>query len=106
VRAKAATLPKTSMVKGRKILRDEKELMRDARRRLRNTLARKYGGKYCLYSIRHSTAHRLLVAGVDNLTVSTLLGHQPGSQVLAQHYAHLDKKGDYLRGELSKVKGD
>jgi hypothetical protein len=98
----AATLPKTKKVKSKQVKRDEKEILRDARKRLRNKLARKHGAKYCLYAIRHSKAHRLLVAKVDHLTVSTILGHVPGSQVLGQHYAHLDKKGEYLRNELSK----
>ena len=59
-------------------------------------LAREHGTRWCLYHFRHSFATRLLEAGKDSLTVSTLLGHADGA-MLARVYSHVAKNGDYLR---------
>ena len=65
----------------------------------------KLGTKYALTAIRHSFATRLLEAGVDNLTVSALLGHADGSMVLSRTYSHIGEKSDFLREELLRVSG-
>ena len=66
-------------------------------------LEKKLGVKYALTAIRHSFATRLLEAGVDNLTVSALLGHADGSMVLSRTYSHIGKKSDFLREELLRA---
>ena len=57
---------------------------------------------YALTAIRHSYATRMLEAGCDHLTVSSLLGHVDGT-MLAKVYQHLGQKTDYLRQELLRV---
>lgn len=68
-------------------------------------LEKKLGTKYAMTAIRHSFATRLLEAGVDNLTVSALLGHADGSMVLSRTYSHIGEKSDFLREELLRASG-
>ncbi len=60
-----------------------------------NGEARKLGTKYCLYAFRHTFANRLLGAGIDSLTVSTLLGHVDGT-MLSRVYQHLQQNSVLL----------
>jgi len=103
VKQLAATLPRTKIVKGKEVVKSEKDLLREARKKLRAKAA-KGGTKYALYAMRHSYSTRLLEAGVDSLTVSTLLGHKDAT-MLARHYAHISNKGDHLRNALEKANG-
>lgn len=57
------------------------------------------GRKLCLYHIRHSFATRMLLAGVDALVVSELLGHKDGA-TLARVYAHLQRNPEFLHSKL------
>lgn len=61
----------------------------------------KLGKRYCLYGFRHSFATRKLLAGVDAITVATLLGHSNLS-MLANQYSHLINNSDHLRQALVK----
>lgn len=93
----AAKLPKTRVDKGHTVEKSDRDLKREARKKLRNKVAAKYGKKLFLYAMRHSFAHRMLTdSGVDSLTVSTLLGHADGS-MLARVYSHLDQNTEHLR---------
>jgi integrase len=101
VKKLAVTLTPTKIVKGQEVKKSEKDLLREARKKLRAKAA-KSGTKYALYALRHSYSTRLLEAGVDSLTVSTLLGHKDAT-MLARHYAHISNKGDHLRNALEKA---
>lgn len=105
IRAFASTLKKGKTVAGKHVRKTEKELVREARRKLTNREAHKLGGKYCLYSFRHTYATRLLEAGCDSITVSALMGHVAGSNVLSKVYSHVGKSNDFLREELRKAIG-
>jgi integrase/recombinase XerC len=64
-------------------------------------LKSKLGVKYFSYAFRHSFATRLLVRGVDHLTVAELMGHVDGV-TLAKTYQHLDQADEHLREALKK----
>lgn len=98
----AATLPGTRREKGRTVEKNEKGLLREARKKLRNPAARKRGEKLCLYAFRHTFSQRLLLAGVDSLTVSTLLGHVDGT-MLTRVYQHLQQSNEHLLKALNQA---
>jgi integrase len=62
-------------------------------------LAREHGVGFSCYDLRHGFATRLLVKGVDHVTVGTLMGHKDGTQV-ARTYQHLNKQETYLKSVL------
>lgn len=61
----------------------------------------KIGVKYCLYSLRHSYAQRMLEAGLDSVTVAALLGHS-NANMLNKVYSHMDQAKDYLAERVRK----
>lgn len=65
-------------------------------------LRRKLGGKYALYTFRHSFAQRLLELGMDSVTVAALLGHA-NANMLNKVYSHMDKARDFLAEQLKKM---
>lgn len=62
----------------------------------------KLGVKHFQGSFRHSYATRLIINGVDPLTVSELLGHVDGS-MLAKTYQQLAKAKEHLRQAAKKA---
>jgi integrase/recombinase XerC len=68
-------------------------------------LKAKLGVRYSAYLFRHGFATRLLVKGVDHLTVAELLGHSDGT-MLAKVYQHLDQSDSHLREALRKASGE
>ncbi len=62
----------------------------------------KLGVRHFAYAFRHGFANRLLVSGVDHLTVAELLGHADGT-MLAKVYQHLDQSDAHLREALKKA---
>jgi integrase len=82
----------------------DKELTEEARRKLANRMASSLAPKYCLTVFRHSYCHRLLRAGVDALTVATLMGHS-GVSMVVKTYSHLTQAQDYLKDALRKAAG-
>jgi integrase len=58
--------------------------------------------RICLYMFRHSFATRMLTAGVDPMTVATLLGHADAS-MLGKVYQHLSQCPDHLLAKLNQV---
>lgn len=58
--------------------------------------------RICLYMFRHSFATRMLTAGVDPMTVATLLGHADAS-MLGKVYQHLSQCPDHLLAQLNRV---
>ncbi|HEV3445237.1 MAG TPA: tyrosine-type recombinase/integrase [Gemmataceae bacterium] len=102
VKALAATLRPVRMVDGKEVAKTEKELLREARKKLTARQAAGLGTKFALYSFRHTFANRLLEGGVDSLTVSTLLGHVDGT-MLSRVYAHLQKNADHLLEALNRA---
>ena len=97
----AATLNPFKTAQGKEVAKTEKELLREARKKLAARESAQKGVKYCLYAFRHTLANRLLTAGVDSLTVSTLLGHVDGT-MLARVYSHLQQNADHLLDALNK----
>jgi integrase len=102
VKALAKTLPPTKFVKGESKLKTEKELLREARKKLSGQQAAKAGIKYALTAIRHSFCQRLLEAGVDHTTVAALMGHS-NAVMVATTYSHMDQAKDFLREELLRA---
>src|SRR5262249_13618282 len=80
------------------------ELEQEARRKIRNRLARKHAPKHCLYHLRHSWLDRALRSGVDALTCAILMGHRDASTV-TRVYQHLSQSPDYLRNAAQKAVG-
>lgn len=64
-------------------------------------LKKRSGRRLCLYVFRHSFATRMLVAGVDPMTVATLLGHSDTS-MLGKVYQHLCQRPDHLLTQLNR----
>ena len=75
---------------------------RKLRRAETDRLARQNGTRHCLYHFRHSFATRMLEAGVDALTVSTLMGHSDMT-MLANVYQHLSQNPSHLRQQLQRA---
>jgi integrase len=65
-------------------------------------LKERIGRQLCLYVFRHSFATRMLTAGVDPMTVATLLGHSDTS-MLGKVYQHLTQCPDHLLAQLNRV---
>ena len=67
-------------------------------------IAEKTGVKCFLYALRHTCMNRLLLSGVDAMTVAILAGHCDPS-TLAKHYQHLSQSPAYLLGQARKAAG-
>lgn len=65
-------------------------------------LKEKLGERFSPYLTRHGFTQRLLVSGVDHLTVAALLGHADGTMV-SKVYSHMDQADDHLREALRKA---
>jgi integrase len=65
-------------------------------------LKEKLGERFSPYLFRHGFTQRLLVSGVDHLTVAALLGHADGTMV-SKVYSHMDQADDHLREALRKA---
>lgn len=102
VEALAAALPPTRTEGGVEVAKSDRDLLREARKKLTVKAAAKVGTKYALTAIRHSFATRLLESGVDHLTVAALMGHADGT-MLAKVYSHVGQKTDFLRDELLRA---
>ena len=82
---------------------DERPFDKDIVRQRFRTLESKVKFRYCLYHFRHAFAYRSLVAGVDAMTVATLMGHK-STRMLEKVYGHLMTAHQHLRKELAKTK--
>ncbi|MDB5307702.1 MAG: hypothetical protein JWO38_1904 [Gemmataceae bacterium] len=102
VRALASSLPRAKTVGGIVVPKTERELLREARKKLTIKAAGGLGTKYALTAIRHSFATRLLEAGVDHITVAALMGHCDAT-MLSRVYQHVGEKTDFLRDELLRA---
>ena len=68
------------------------------------TLSKKIGRKVCLTDFRHTWMNRLLLTGVDGITVAVLAGHSEVS-TLSRTYQHLSMNSDYSREQLQRAPG-
>jgi integrase len=102
VREVVASLKPERREGGQVVPKSEKDLLREARKKLMAREAAKLGTKYALTTIRHSFATRLLESGVDHITVAALLGHADAT-MLARVYQHVGEKTDFLRAELLRA---
>jgi integrase len=102
IKAFSASLKPSKTVKGKEVPKSERELLREARKKLAAKEAAKHGKKFFLYAFRHTLANRLLAAKVDSLTVSVILGHVDGT-MLTRVYQHLQQNGDHLLNALNQV---
>ena len=84
--------------------KSDAKLMNEARRKLTYRKAKQVGPKYSLYALRHTWMNRLLIKGVDSLTVAFLAGHSDPS-TLAKVYAHLSQNPAYLLDQVKKAAG-
>lgn len=64
-------------------------------------LKEKLGERFSPYLFRHGFTQKMLVSGVDHLTVAALLGHADGTMV-SKVYSHMDEADDHLRAALRK----
>ena len=83
--------------------REQERQVLERRRRI-TLLAREHGPRYNLYAFRHSFVTEALVAGLDAVTVSVLVGHRD-TTMISRHYAHLAGRHDFLRDAAKKAKG-
>lgn len=60
------------------------------------------GEKFALYDFRHSFAHRMLINGMDSMTVAELMGHSDLT-MLKRVYGHLEKGTTFLRDRLKEI---
>ncbi|MFZ1932418.1 MAG: tyrosine-type recombinase/integrase [Thermoguttaceae bacterium] len=67
-------------------------------------LVNKIGRRLCLTNFRHTWMNRLLLGGVDGITVAVLAGHSDVS-TLSRTYQHLSMNSDYLLGQVQKTSG-
>ena len=102
LRAFVATLRKDRVVAGRRRVKTEKELLQEARHKIRERRCRKSMPNYSLYALRHAWATRALQKGVDPLTTAILMGHSDPS-MLARVYQHLSLNPDHLRSQAAKA---
>ncbi len=65
-------------------------------------IQKKLNVRYSLYALRHSWVNRMLMNGVDGLTVAALAGHADGS-MLVKHYAHLSQSPTFLREQAKRA---
>lgn len=79
----------------------DKDIVRQRFRHLEDNKAVDF--RYCLTHFRHAFAHRSLTAGIDAMTVATLMGHS-STRMLEKVYGHLMKAHGHLRKELAKAK--
>ena len=91
---------------GRQALSEYRWLAVDAGRRKLpvSNVGKKIGRKVCLTDFRHTWMNRLLLAGVDGITVAVLAGHSDVS-TLSRTYQHLSMNPDYLREQVQKAPG-
>jgi integrase len=66
------------------------------------TLKKKLGVRYCLYALRHTWMNRMLMTGVDALTVAVLAGHRDPS-TLAKTYQHLSQSPAFLLAQARRA---
>ncbi len=95
IRQIARTLKPTRMEKGVSHRKSDRELANEAKQKYLSRLARQHAPKLCLYLFRHAWMTRLLMAGVDPITVSILAGHVDTS-MLARNYQHLAHDAGHL----------
>jgi integrase len=88
-------LSKTRIVQGKIVVKSDKELLAEARRKIRYRQAAQFATRYSLYALRHSWATNALERGVDALTVAVLMGHSDPS-TLARVYQHLSHNPKHL----------
>jgi integrase len=94
------SLKKTRTEKGVVKTKSERELFKEAKRKLISSLARRHAPKLCLYLFRHAWMTRSLMADIDPITVSILAGHADTS-MLARQYQHLAHDANHM---LEKAK--
>ncbi len=104
VTAFATTLQPKRKVGGKTVVKTERELLNEARRKLTYKLACQHASKVCLTNFRHTWCHNALTSGLDALTVSMLMGHADPSMV-ARVYSHLNHAPDYLLKAVERAGG-
>lgn len=96
------SLRTTRRCKGVRVEKTERELNREAKRKLVNRLAASLAPRYSLYAIRHSWATHALESGMDSTTVAVLMGHSDVS-TLARVYQHLSHNPRYLLEQAKRA---
>lgn len=102
IRAFTETLNVRRRQRGRWTAKSPSELREEARRKLRYLKAKEFAPKFCLYHIRHTWMNRLLISGVDALTVAILAGHSDVS-TLARSYQHLSQSPSFLLSQAKRL---
>lgn len=77
------------------VKKSERDLLREAKKKLTECHARRQTPRYSPYVLRHFWATIALKSGVDALTVATLMGHKDPSTP-ARTYQHLSHAPEHL----------
>ncbi len=98
-------LSRTRTEKSQQVTKSDKELLAEARRKIRyREAARLAPQHYSMYALRHSWATNALERGVDALTVAVLMGHSDPS-TLARVYQHVSQRPEYMLEQARRATG-
>ena len=86
------------------VRKSERELLREAFRRVESNSARAHAPWFCTYRGRHSCAHHGLTdGGLSPEVIATLLGHG-STHMISAAYGHLIENKEFMRKAAGRVR--